>query len=455
MTVSCSKESATEKDDVVFVAYSSPDPKAVFGDIVDNKLKTLWENNDAISIYDYSTTQDVRPSYIFRTSLESNASSAEFTYTQNYGEFAYMYPSRYLAIYPHTESNRVVNFEASTVAGYDDDVLAYRMAAVDVPSSQILVKNSFDRSSRVMLAYAENYKLFFRNAVSMVKFKVAGSGICYGAITTLNNEPIGGRFRAHIMVDSDDVLLYDYSEITSATVNFCTGSLSSPMAQETDYYVSVRPVDLANGFKISLNGKVVSTVSTVDNAFFQRNNVYDLGTLSYAEDSDDRILNVDFSITSEMQGWPTTNQPDGAEVSTVLEASYDGYKFTLQNPTDAQDVNFPYISNGLLYIKSYRFLGLPAIEGYKLSAVTIVNASSNAHHDRTVGVTTKVSAQTDQGEVGQVFVAGGASQAVGDNTNRVYSYILDDTSANTRYYLRAGKRDIAISNLILRYTPVP
>ena len=223
MAVACGKEAPAEpvipdegaNDEVVvtpepeyavsFTAYTedAPDSKATIGTSSNNKPQTFWENGDLISVYSSANMNtSSRSSYMFSTQLEENSTSAVFGYDGEDFE-----PSNvYFAIYPHTEENRAVNFSDK------------RMAQVEIPTVQTLVAGSFDRDAMVMVAYTEDpSELHFKNAVALVKFRVADANILSGTIEA--DDPLSGVFRADLD-ESNEPVMTVYNQPKSNFVNF-------------------------------------------------------------------------------------------------------------------------------------------------------------------------------------------------------------------------------------------
>lgn len=433
---------------------SQPQAKATIGLNDNNKVQTFWEDGDKISVYssaNHSSTDKVS-SYIFSTTLSQNSTSAKFTFDGDFAE-----GEKYLAIYPSYSSKRVANFEAQVdnqiPARYEGN--AYRMAQVDVPKSQTLVAGGFDKDAAVAIAVANGTNtLNFKNAVSLIKFKVANTDVVSGSIVA--SAKIGGTFRADILEADGTPILIDYLSTSSSSIDFTIDG-ATPLSTETEYYVAVRPTDLSAGFAINLNGKLVKEYTLPK---FERNKIYDLGTLTIPEEEAEVVtttLTFDFSVADNLtENWPSTNKPAGAVASDIFEAVYtlngEQYTFILRNPADAASINFPYIKSGKLFVPKYRYVGLPALEGYKLTQVKFMHGSGGIDANRAVGVTSEVVSGSEA--LTQVWVSGGDLQGPTLQLNTEYTYDLSFTNANTRYYLWVYKQDTLISSITLTYTQV-
>lgn len=442
---------------VSFTAFTenAPEAKATVGTSNAGKPQTFWEDGDKISVYSSANmSTSARSSYIFSTSLGQNSTSAVFGYAGEDFEAG----EKYIAIYPHREGTRVVNFTAQpdnadpTLSRYDGD--AYRMATVDVAVSQTMVAGGFDRSSVVMIAVAENSsELCFKNAVALVKFKVSDA-VESGQIVS-PEALISGRFRADILAADHTPILVDYKQPTAQTVDFVANS-GETLVPDTEYYVAVRPTELPIGFSVILNGKTVKSYSAEQVPAFERNKIYDLGTLTVpANTADTKTLTFDFTVAASMAEWPTVQAPEGVAASDLVKVPYviDGvsYEFICANPLEAS-ASFPYFNGSALYLNKYRFLGLPAIDGYCLSSVAVTNGSSKANGSRAIGITSCLAKQVGTGEDGQVFVPGGETKPLTGATGTSVTFNLSATEAGVVYYIRNATVATAISDITLTYT---
>ena len=401
------------------------------------KPQTFWENGDVISVYSSANmSTSARSSYLFSTSLEQNSSSAIFGYN---GE-DFQPGEKYIAIYPHRDGERVVNFTAHPYGTdpsqfpYEGD--AYRMARVDVTVSQTLVAGGFDRSAMVMTAVTENTsELQFKNATALVKFKVSDE-IQFGQIISPEAK-ISGIFRADITASDMIPHLVDYNEATETYVDFAapTGQTLMP---DTEYYVAVRPTELPNGFEVYLGGQNVKSYSAEQVPAFERNKIYDLGTLTVPA----KILTFDFTDATAMTAWPTQLDLTDKETSYQMPCPYEingvSYIFISAQPTGATGRKWPFFKeetgNNRVVIPNQRFLGLPVVEDYKLTEISFVvvsgNTSAFAIYD---GVDCSTVCKTKNGTKG--------------------THTFNGFSDAEQYWLKVGSKDTAISKITLTYTP--
>ena len=135
--------------------------------------------------------------------------------------------------------------------------------------------------------------------------------------------------------------------------------------------------------------------------------------------------------------------------------SLDGkdFDFVLADPNDATAHNTYLDAAKGVYMGTYRYFGLPAIEGKKLVKVeTTQNASTltNATNPRNIGVTVRVyNVENTQAKVFK-WVDGGEPQAQ-DTNMATYTYELSETAVNTVYWLVAPNRAAIIHSVRLFY----
>ena len=414
-----------------------PESKATMGVNPSGKLQTFWEDGDAVSVYSSgdvaSGSTKTKTFYAFETQLSSPMTSAVFGYTGT--DFAQ--GDKYIAIYPYSSSTREVNFGAKVISD-SDSRMAYHMSQMDVPSSQMLVAGGFDRKAALAVAYSEDLETMnFKNAVALIKFRVADRDVISGCIKA-EGAMISGRFKACVLADGEhEPVLTDYGKTTYSQVDF---SLDGDVAFSTDaeYYVAVRPTEVENGFSIWLNDTFIKRYNLPE---IKRNVIYNLGTLSVTQDSDEELLKsltFDFTDAEAMAGWPTSEEPKGHDKDVPMEVTYtlDGvdYQFILANPREASGDAMPYYNaeKGALYMTTHRYLGFPVIEGYKLVKVVLDNRSLK--DNRFVGVSSDIGKSTDD----PTFVEGG-EEVTTDKLANVYgsTFNLKNTEAGMQYYLKA------------------
>ena len=460
----CQREAAPEVETVAdfvpgptaFTAQIEADPasKAVIGLNDSSKPQTFWENGDAISIYSSNDTDlSAAAGHKFVTTLGENAIEATFEWDGNGNALP---AGDYLATYPYRSAGRGVNF------GTDP----YRVAAVDVPKAQTLVAGSYDRKACPMVAFAAqgSNSMPFKNAAALLKFRVAEDNIVAGRIEVDAADKISGRFRADVNTTSPhEPTLVTYTGQTYYNYIDFKIDGTTALTTGTDYYVAIRPTALSSGIKIYLNGNLVKSINASQLAAIERNKIYNLGTLSTPATPAEKKLSFDFTVTPKT-GWPRnsteaagrTNAAGGCPCVYPLYGT--DYTFILADCTGASGSKV-YWSNTVTYghrivfENAERYLGVPAIEGYKLVHITAVSAQLNETSASTspkVAVVTTVVAN----KAAQSYVTGGDIQTwEPGNNHESYDYSLSGTEGNTVYYLFAKIKG-GIASLTLTYIPI-
>ncbi len=137
-----------------------------------------------------------------------------------------------------------------------------------------------------------------------------------------------------------------------------------------------------------------------------------------------------FDLTSNPGSWPTAN-------STTLT----NYTYKLDNVDYTFGLKNVKCNSGYLMLTSTAVLGLPAIEGYKLTKVVAKN-SGGCSTSTKVGVSSSSSSAS--------YISGGAIQTW-STTSSSYTYNLSGTSNNTVYYLYVTNKNAQITELALTY----
>ena len=138
-----------------------------------------------------------------------------------------------------------------------------------------------------------------------------------------------------------------------------------------------------------------------------------------------------FDLSKNPGGWPTANSTELTEYIYTL-GDVD-YSFYLKNVK---------CNSGYLMLTQPAALGLPAIEGYKLTKVVAKNTS---------GCSTSVNVGISYSSESAEYLSGGEAQTWATQSSS-YTYELNETSDNVVYYLYVTKKNAQVTELELTYT---
>lgn len=419
------------------------DTKAVIGLNGSNKPQTFWENGDAINVFS-SAVSGSTAGFKFATSLSANSTSAEFTYSGD----DFPLGEQYFATYPYRSNTRGVN--------YTD----LRLAGLQIPASQTLVPGSFDKNAALSVAYVDggSNTLFFQNGTALLKFRVSESNIVDGRIEVDKADAISGTFRAVIDASTKNLTVEKYTASGVTQYNYVDFSLggSTALSTGTDYYVAVAPVALTTDLKIYLNGNLVKTINSSNLAALERNKIYNLGTLTTPSTPAEKVLRFDFSGDA-LTGWPTSDkwQTGPGELDCTYPLYGTDYHFFLTDCGNGSQARVAWVkaSGGLILFATWRYVGLPAIAGYKLVKVSGTMCLSSK--TRKAAIVKNVVADNTQGTITDLheFVSGGES-AEWSTKGTTYTFNLSDTEGNTMYYFLCTNTSVGVSDLTLTYVPI-
>lgn len=264
---------------------------------LDGKV-SKWESGDKITIHNGTK------GYVF-TTADAGAKAA-FSYSG--ADFS---GEKFMAVYPS--------------GSYTSDVDAKTVTDVVIPEKQVLKAGSFPAGAAVSVAYSETTSLSFKNAVSLLKFKVSGDDVKYGSFYADGQKGnLTGKYSVSYN-DGDPVLT---AVAANHWVDFHMND--AVLSEDATYYLAVAPAAFATGFAISLNGVEVKKHT---GAFtLERNHIYDLGTIEY-KDVDPSSLA--WGICGDMTNWST-------DIAMTLEGDW----FVAENVTVAAGQKFKPRANG-------------------------------------------------------------------------------------------------------------
>lgn len=151
-----------------------------------------------------------------------------------------------------------------------------------------------------------------------------------------------------------------------------------------------------------------------------------------------KVLTFDFN--EDIAGWPA-KKADAAEGEYTYNIKGEDYFFTHTKAGNGIYTG-SYNNSGYLMISQDNYLGLPAINGFKLTKVAATNSA---------GCSTSVEVLVTSDTSGDAVQGGEALKW--ETTSTEYTYTLSNTKAATRYYLLATKKNAQIVKLVLTYKP--
>lgn len=316
---SCNKELPQENlpavgETVVYTASTDgADTKAVLDGTV-----SKWCGEELITLHDGTNAFT-----FYANAGDTPVSKVDFTYTPGEGQPEFT-ATEVMAVYP--SGDYTANVSDKTVSN------------VVVPNSQTLADNTYHATAAVAVAYSTTTELSFKNATTLLKFKVAGDDVTFGCIAAEGD--ISGTF---------DLAYNDGEpELTAKTANQWVDFSKNDefLSEEATYYVAVAPAAL-NKITMYLNGTEVKS-KTFDQPYqLKRNVILDLGTITYTAPETASTVYLKPGVWSAAGAWyvayffnSTGNVPvkmedtdaDGLFEAAVPEGKYSKVIFCRVNP---------------------------------------------------------------------------------------------------------------------------
>ena len=248
---SCNKELPQENlpavgETVVYTASTDgADTKAVLDGTV-----SKWCGEELITLHDGTNAFT-----FYANAGETPVSKVDFTYTPGEGEPGFN-ATEVMAVYP--SGDYTANLSDKTVSN------------VVVPNNQTLADNTYPATAAVAVAYSTTTELSFKNATTLLKFKVDGDDVTYGCF--LAEGAISGKFAVNYNEGKPLMTAMETTKYVDFHMN------GAPLSKEATYYIAIAPAEVEN-FKIFLNGQEIKTYAK--SYKFERNVILDLGTLKY------------------------------------------------------------------------------------------------------------------------------------------------------------------------------
>ena len=351
---------------------------------------------------------------VFQYSLEADAEAATYDY-------AVIYPSvRSFSTQFESHAGKIsYGMDASvvqtpTASGPDSDCMVLTAVSSGHGSQQGHVDLSFEHQT----AYG---RMTFKNFPALA----GGETLDLVTVTTPSGKNLTGR-------RWQDIATGDITPHSATPFNYAKISAENltPNTTSFDVWFSCFPVDLAVDEVLTVTAKTsLYTYEydiTLNKAFSLTKGAVSAFTVDWAKK---KKLSFDFS-GSPLDGWPT--ESGTAAVNCVYPLNGVDYTFVLTADGTANKT-FPRWKEGTgLVFTRYRYIGLPAIDGYKLVKIVATNADV-AEESSKRGRAAVTSQVYSTGAAPSEYVTGGEYQTWSALTD--YTYNLSGTSANTVYYL--------------------
>lgn len=407
--------------------------------------KVIWDNGDAINVF----TKNDAGAYVSSTFATSESgSSVVFK-----GEGVKLDTDAY-AMHPFAEGN-----------AFSDGVFTTSIST----SAQRIVKDSYPADINVAVGRCDADKtVSFRNVGALLKFKLTQEGadtLRRIELKANGGEAIGVEGKVSIDWNNGEPGISVAEGSQTSDVVTLTPSSAAFVTGDT-YYVWVLPGKYEKGISLTLVSPSQMTAVKVGKEALEagRNMIVDLGEIGglTLKEKETEKMTLVFDFTgSAQEGWPTKDNwkkagvgdcPAGVPCPGNLTAVYnhsDGnsYNFILTDVGNATAALVYWSADkGVVLGAVSRYLGFPAVEGYKLIKVSCVQGTGTSSK-RKAAITSCVPESTD---IQNTYVNGGGIipwTTQGDT----YEWNLEDTAVNTVYYLTCTQGGIGVSILTLTY----
>lgn len=302
---------------VVFTAVTDgTETKAVLDGTV-----SKWRGEELITLHDGTNAFT-----FYGNAGEEPVSSLKFSYTPGEGQPEFT-ASEVMAVYPS--------------GNYTADLSAKTVGNMVIPDRQSLVEDTYPSTAAVAMAYSTDKEtLKFKNATTLLKFKVAGDDVSYGSfVAKAGSGSISGTF---------DAAYNDGKPVLTATEGKLWVDFQKDdgfLSKEATYYIAVAPAAL-KGFTIYFNGQEIRSFNS--DYTLERNDIINLGTLTYEAPETASVVYLKpgplwssddawfaayfFSSTGNKAVKMTDKDEDGIYEAAVPEGDYSKVIFCRMNP---------------------------------------------------------------------------------------------------------------------------
>lgn len=320
--VSCAPELKQEEQKVTGETITF----TAFADGADTKTtlsgqKSLWAGGDRIWIL---TGNPEDESWKKAYSTSDAGDKAIFTPED---ESTVLEGDKYFAVYPASAGDN---------AAWDGEGDIHN---VYLKSNQTATLNSYDPEAHIAVAQSSTNSLEFKNAVSLLKFKVANDDVKSVTIFAIGNEKLTGSCsvsaEGNVTPWTGEGEANHWVELTAGEGTFET---------DKEYVAAVFPNTLAQGFTVEFSfGGAKKAVKSLEQPFeFKRNTIYDLRTLNYVAPTVVNKIYLKPNVWSSDNAWYSAHfWGAGIQATdvTLEDSDADGI-FEVEVPEGATDVIF-------------------------------------------------------------------------------------------------------------------
>ena len=476
--ISCNKENQTPEavgngtiKVIVDATSEEGGAKAYMAELSDSKYPVYWNDVEYASIDEFTGTTKSQEVYSDSFVKDSqNPAKGKFTFTMAAKEGSSF---DYYVITPGKSSTPGADNPTHGWRGCKTGNISY---LVNHTVDQVPLADRPDPTTHIMLATSKghttqqtSFNLEFKHIVSYGKMTITnfpalaqGETVTKITITAPAGKYLSGRYYEDIQTGERTPYnannIKNYVTINPQNITFNTTGF--------DVWFTCHTVDLAKDDILSV--KVETSVKTyegnlkISKALSFKAGVVSAFTYNWTKSqpqAETKTLTFDFSKLPNEE-WPHGATDYNATVTGGVESEYYyvldevsyGFSTALVSDVASSKRSIAWGYNGTkeveyMVMQPQRFFGLPAISGWKLIKVKMVQALSS-DSSRKLGITAAISAQNKQ-----QYVKGGEVMVVGTNGTE-YTFNLTESVANTRYYMAPTAKASGFDALTLVYEKV-
>lgn len=258
-------QDGVQEDQVETVVFTAAVDDAATRTVLDG-TSTEWTAGDKITIHNGTK------GYEFKA--DASGKTVDFTYKGN--DFS---GTKFMAVYPS--------------GTYTADVNAKTVKA-NIPTWQQAQKSTWDASAALGVAYSETTSLTFKNATSLLKFKVNTDNVTHVVFHGNKGEGLTGDVTVSLAGTEPEVSVLPTEIIQNGKKVADLGTWvecyayhddkNKTFVKGQDYYIAVAPQVFSAGVtaKIRINdGAEIEVKKSTGKATFKAGTIYDLGTFEY------------------------------------------------------------------------------------------------------------------------------------------------------------------------------